>query len=143
MNLYGYVRNDPLNWIDRLGNDRETWDAVDKPWIYHNWISVDTWDDRGNKTGKVACHIAKHLSGPTEYSIESQREALDRAYPLFREQHETIPSTPKEDRALVNQWWNWIENGSPSYWSQGTCIGTTKSMKNYRGPKFRYRVGLR
>jgi RHS repeat-associated protein len=143
INLYGYVGNDPVNWIDRIGNDRDVWDAVNKPWVYHKWISVDTWDDNGNKTGKVACHVKMHLYGPTEYMIEPQRNTLDRSYPPFREKHETIPSTPKEDRALVNQWWDWVNNGGPTYWNQGTCIGTTNSMKNYRGPDFRCGVGLR
>jgi hypothetical protein len=142
-NLYSYVGNDPVRYVDHLGKDREVWDGVGKPWMYHKWISVDTWDDNGNKTGNVALHVGKHLYGPTEYSILPQRESLNWTYPLFREKRETIASTPKEDRALVNQWWNWINNGGPPYWKQGTCTGTTNSMKYYRGPQFRFNINVR
>ena len=142
-NLYSYVGNDPIRYIDRLGKDREVWDGVGRPWIYHKWISVDTWDDKGNRTGKVACHVGKHLYGPTEYSILPQRESLGWTYPQLSEKRETISSTPREDRALINQWGNWVNNGGPDYWKQGTCIGATDSMKGYRGPQFRYDVNVR
>jgi uncharacterized protein RhaS with RHS repeats len=47
LNLYGYVGNDPMGWIDNKGKDRT---------LYlngHMWIEVDTWDQNNTKTGTI------------------------------------------------------------------------------------------
>jgi RHS repeat-associated protein len=139
-NLYGYVRGNPVQFIDRLGYDREEWSTVSIWWMYHDWLAVDTWDDFGNKTGQVALHVGGWWG--TAYIVESQCKAKNMTgpgYPLLKGKTQ---STPLEDRALVYLWLLW-QNGQadpPSYYSWPTCIGASKAMTNYRGPKLRFTV---
>jgi RHS repeat-associated protein len=95
-NLYGYVSNNPVNWIDALGLDRTLYFSG------HAWIEVDAWDKNCCKTGRITLDLAPDILfgvGDSDWRIGDPSSV---PYPrLFSI---TIKSSCEEDKQLLRDW---------------------------------------
>jgi RHS repeat-associated protein len=96
VNLYRYVSNDPVNWVDALGLDRT-------PYFFgHAWIEVDTWDKNCCKTGRITLDLAPDIlfgAGDSDWRIG---DASNVPYPRWFSI--TIKSSCEEDKQLLSDW---------------------------------------
>ena len=94
INLYGYVRNGPMNWVDPKGLDRTIHFAG------HMWLEVDVYDACGNKTGTTTLSFAPERlfnDADTDWGVD-----VDQQYPFSL--NWKIKSDADADNALVDAW---------------------------------------
>ncbi len=93
-NLYRYVQNSPTIFTDPTGLDRIVHYSV------HGWITVDLWDNKGNKIGQADLHFTFFEDkNKTLYQVDDFCTCW---YPTWYDYR--IPSTPEQDRLLLEMW---------------------------------------
>lgn len=95
-NLYDYVENNPISFVDPLGLDRTLY------FFGHAWIVVDTWDDCCRKTGSVMLDFAPRTAFGQDTSDFGIQDPGVNFYPTFM--HWTLKSTCKQDKKLLEDW---------------------------------------
>jgi RHS repeat-associated protein len=127
MNLYRYVENSTLDFVDPEGLNRWCMSA----WGLHSFILVEIWDDEGTTViGYKQLHF--DITGHTII------DGLPTGWSIFATAG--YPSNAEQDRALIELWEKMAANDkwhdAPlDYFGKLTCLGETLRYVRYGGYK--------
>jgi len=101
-----YCENDPVNSLDPLGLDRTVYFAG------HSWITVDTYDANGNKSGST---ILSFTPNHTDDTNPNGSDFTTPNNPWFKQFNGlTIQSCREADEKLVRDW-NIMKNSKKQF----------------------------
>jgi RHS repeat-associated protein len=94
INLFGYVGNDPVNWLDAFGLDRVLY------FFGHMWIILDTYDESGQKNGECMLDFAPSFDkDESDFRIDTADPVYPSWFPVKR-----LATSWIEDESLLAQW---------------------------------------
>jgi RHS repeat-associated protein len=117
LNLYGYVRNNPLSRVDRDGHDDCTYDETGKGScikrsFWHNLLVGNTYKLNDNGTNYNLSEPLKALQGGEKYRIVGSSETGKLMNSFLASQSPTAPGQKLsygeiKERATDPRQWNW------------------------------------